>query len=106
MTHDQASETRSARIFKLQHEPFRVMAADALRFALERLGSGTRCCPGAASALVLFKAGPDAYHAVITDQDTPGMTGPDLSRHQIAVRPSVPIELPAGSGIPLERGQK
>ena len=47
-------------------------------------------------ALALFKEDPAAFDAVITDQTMPDMTGFELARHMLEIRPDIPIILCTG----------
>ena len=48
-------------------------------------------------ALMTFRSQPDQFDLVITDFDMPGMSGLDLAREVMIVRPDVPVILCAGS---------
>ncbi len=52
----------------------------------------------AADALEHFEAQPDAFDVVITDHIMPGMSGIELARRLIEIRPDVPILLSTGLG--------
>ena len=47
-------------------------------------------------ALATFQNQPDRFDAVITDQTMPGMTGIDLARRMLQIRPDLPIILCTG----------
>ncbi len=47
-------------------------------------------------ALELFRAKPDAFDLVITDYTMPNMTGGELAKHILAIRPGMPIVLCTG----------
>ena len=47
-------------------------------------------------ALELFRANPDAFDLVITDYTMPNMTGGELAKHILAIRPDMPIVLCTG----------
>lgn len=53
-------------------------------------------CPGSREALELFTASPDTFDLVVTDQTMPFMTGVELSRELLRIRPDVPIILCTG----------
>lgn len=63
---------------------------------LERLGykATTRC--SSLDALATFQNAPDSFDVVITDQTMPGMTGADLARRILQIRPDIPIILCTG----------
>ncbi len=47
-------------------------------------------------ALELFRANPEAFDLVITDYTMPNMTGGELAKHILAIRPGMPIVLCTG----------
>ena len=47
-------------------------------------------------ALSAFEINPDAFDVVITDQTMPGMTGAELARRLLQIRPDIPIILCTG----------
>ena len=47
-------------------------------------------------ALATFKNAPEAFDLVITDQTMPGMTGIDMAREMLRIRPKLPIILCTG----------
>ena len=47
-------------------------------------------------ALAIFQKNPDEFDVVITDQTMPGMTGSELSRRMLKIRPNIPIILCTG----------
>ena len=47
-------------------------------------------------ALELFRADPDAFDLLITDYTMPNMTGGELAKHILAIRPGMPIVLCTG----------
>jgi signal transduction histidine kinase/ActR/RegA family two-component response regulator len=49
-----------------------------------------------AEALAVFRANPNRYDLIITDQTMPGMTGSDLAVELTRIRPDVPIVLVTG----------
>ena len=48
------------------------------------------------AALEAFRAGPDQFDLVITDQTMPRMNGADLARELLTIRPDLPIILCSG----------
>jgi len=46
--------------------------------------------------LEVFKADPGAFDAVITDRTMPEVTGTDLTRRILAMRPGIPVILCSG----------
>ena len=63
---------------------------------LERLGYHVTVQLSSIEALTIFQNGPSEFDLVITDQTMPGMTGADLARQMIQVRPDIPIILCTG----------
>jgi signal transduction histidine kinase len=63
---------------------------------LERLGYAVTVYTGSEQALAAFLGQPDQFDAVITDQTMPGITGLDLARRMLRVRPGLPIILCTG----------
>lgn len=63
---------------------------------LERLGYHVTVRNNSLEALETFQNQPDQFDIVITDQTMPGMTGSDLSRRILQIRPDIPIILCTG----------
>ncbi|MFT5699410.1 MAG: PAS domain S-box-containing protein [Desulforhopalus sp.] len=63
---------------------------------LERLGYHVTLSNSSLEALALFQNQPSQFDLVITDQTMPGMTGVDLARRMIQMRPDIPIILCTG----------
>ena len=66
------------------------------RKQLISLGYDVTAATGGREALKLFAASPHGFDLVITDQMMPHMTGTELSRKLIAIRPDLPIILLTG----------
>ena len=49
------------------------------------------------AALAAFKANPHRFDALLTDQTLPGMSGTELAREILQVRPQFPILLMSGN---------
>ncbi|MCP4337554.1 MAG: response regulator [Desulfobulbaceae bacterium] len=74
---------------------------------LERLGYHVTVRNSSLEALETFQNQPDHFDIVITDQTMAGMTGSDLSRRMLQIRPDIPIILFTGySTIISERKAK
>ncbi len=74
---------------------------------LERLGYHVTVRNSSLEALETFLNQPDQFDLVITDQTMPGMTGADMARRMIQVRPDIPIILCTGySTIIAEKDAK
>ncbi len=63
---------------------------------LERLGYHVTTRNSSLTALETFQNQPDQFDIVITDQTMTGMTGVDLARRMLQVRPDIPIILCTG----------
>ncbi|MCA1795316.1 MAG: response regulator [Desulfobacteraceae bacterium] len=63
---------------------------------LERLGYHITCFAGSVDALTAFRADPTRFDLVITDMNMPHLTGMQLSKELIAVRPDIPIIICTG----------
>jgi PAS domain S-box-containing protein len=63
---------------------------------LERLGYRVTVRKSSIDALNTFQNQPDQFDLVITDQTMPGMTGSDLARRMLQIRPGMPIILCTG----------
>lgn len=69
---------------------------DMVQQMLERLGYSVAAKTNSLEALELFKAQPDQFALVITDQTMPHMTGADLAKELMRIRPDIPIILCTG----------
>ncbi|MFZ7128348.1 MAG: response regulator [Desulfobacterales bacterium] len=69
---------------------------EVARRMLDRLGYQVTTRASGEEALALFRADPDAFDLVITDMTMPGMSGADLARELMRVRPGIPIILSTG----------
>jgi PAS domain S-box-containing protein len=63
---------------------------------LERLGYSVLAKTGSAEALEIFKAQPHHFDLVISDYTMPQMTGADVAREMIRIRPDIPVILCTG----------
>ncbi|MFV0436474.1 MAG: PAS domain S-box protein [Desulfopila sp.] len=90
---DGADVSGRERILLIDDEKILVEMEESL---LERLGYQVTTRTSSVEALRLFKEDPQAFDAVITDQTMPGMTGVDLARKMLALRPDIPIILCTG----------
>jgi len=63
---------------------------------LDRLGYQTTKRTSSVEALELFNAGPDRFDLVITDQTMPNITGMELAKTFMNIRPDMPIILCTG----------
>ena len=63
---------------------------------LERLGYQVTALTDSTEALKTFSSDPSRFDLVITDQTMPGMTGLQLSKELLKIRPDIPIILCTG----------
>ncbi len=66
------------------------------RDILERLGYNVTVRSSSLEALQTFQNTPNEFDIVITDQTMPDMTGSDLARRMMQIRPDIPIILCTG----------
>jgi PAS domain S-box-containing protein len=81
------------RILLVDDDP---IVSKAIRRMLESLGYDVTACGGSIEALERFRAAPDDFDAVLTDQTLPRMSGDRLTRELIAIRPKVPVIICTG----------
>jgi len=72
------------------------MMVDVTRQILERLGFGVVAKTSSIEALEAFQEGPDEFDLVITDQVMPNMTGTQLAKKLISIRPDISVILCSG----------
>ena len=72
------------------------MLVDLGKAMLKRLGYHVTTRTNSFDALTTFQNQPGIFDLVITDQTMPGMTGLDLARRILQIRPSMPIILCTG----------
>ena len=70
--------------------------AEMARNMLVRLGYTVAVHTDSIEALRMFSNQPDSFDLVITDQTMPAMTGVDLARKMLDIRPDIPIILCTG----------
>ncbi len=63
---------------------------------LQRIGYSVHIETDSQEALKIFKQNPDQFDLVITDQTMPKLTGTELSKELLKVRPDIPIILYSG----------
>ena len=69
---------------------------DAIKPMLERLGYQVAARTSSIEALEAFRANSDKYDLVITDYTMPNMTGIELTKKLLRLRPDIPIILCTG----------
>lgn len=72
------------------------VVVDAVRLLLESLGYKVVARMNGIEALEVFKAQPNEFDLVITDQTMPHMPGKELAQELIRIRPDIPIILCTG----------
>ncbi len=72
------------------------MLVEMGRKMLERLGYRITARASSLEALETFQGMPDQFDLVITDQTMPGMTGLELAKRLLQIRPDIPIILCTG----------
>jgi len=72
------------------------MLPDMGRAMLERLGYEVTIHTSSLEALAAFQSEPGSFDAVITDQTMPEMTGVELARKMLQIRPELPVILCTG----------
>ena len=72
---------------------------------LERLGYSVTVRTSSLEALKTFQNQPDLFDIVITDQTMPGMTGVDLARRMMQIRPDIPLILCTGYSSTTSEGK-
>jgi PAS domain S-box-containing protein len=73
-----------------------VFQTDMSKHLLGLLGYRVEACNRAGEALDLFRKAPEAFDLVITDMVMPDMTGDELARQLLQLRPDLPIILCTG----------
>ena len=63
---------------------------------LEMGGYTVMACSNSLEALEAFRAEPDCYDVVVTDQSMPNLSGESLAREILRIRPGIPILLCTG----------
>jgi PAS domain S-box-containing protein len=81
------------RILFVDDEPMLVEIGEKI---LRRLGYRVVSRTSSLEALELFKAKPDGFDLIVTDQTMPGMTGDALAAEIMKVRPGIPVVLCTG----------
>ncbi|MFH0781634.1 MAG: ATP-binding protein [Pseudomonadota bacterium] len=79
------------------------MLAEMGKHMLERLGYRVTMQTNSIVALATFQNHPEAFDLVITDQTMPGMTGSDLARKMLRIKPGLPIILCTGYSTQISK---
>ncbi len=86
---------RNTRILIVDDE---AQIAQMMEMKLKRLGYNIETCTESIAALEAFRAKPDAFDLIITDQAMPRRTGLQMADEMLRIRPDIPIILCSGSG--------
>lgn len=89
----EAVPTGNERILFIDDERLLVQLAQEI---LEELGYHVVSYTGSRAALARFKLDPSQFDVIITDQTMPELTGIDLAREAIEIRPDIPVVLCTG----------
>jgi CheY-like chemotaxis protein len=84
---------RGERILYLDDEESLVILAKRL---LERMGYQVAGFNDSAQALAAFETAPKDFDLVLTDLSMPGMSGMEVSRRMLEIRPDIPVLLATG----------
>jgi DNA-binding NtrC family response regulator len=72
------------------------MLAELGKTMFERLGYKVTMFTNSLEVLTIFKKHLERFDVVITDQTMPGITGIDLAKRMLEIRPDIPIILCTG----------
>ena len=85
--------TGTEKILFVDDEPDLV---DLGKMILEKLGYGVTATSSSCEALALFQADPSRFDLLVTDMTMPSLTGEDLTREVLSIRPDIPVLLCTG----------
>jgi CheY-like chemotaxis protein len=94
-----AVDGRRWRILYVDDEETLLLAGQGL---LERLGHDVTVTTDGLAALEAFRARPDGFDVVITDQTMPRLTGVQLARQIHGLRPDIPVVITTGYSEALD----
>jgi len=81
------------------------MLANLGKAMLEQLGYSVTVCTNSQDAWNTFMNHPDRFDAVVTDQTMPGLTGIDLAKQILQIRPGLPVILCTGYSTLVDEEQ-
>jgi CheY-like chemotaxis protein len=81
------------------------LLVETARAMLGRLGYEVVATTDPSEALSIFSGEPERFHLVITDYTMPNMTGVDLAKDLMRIRPDIPIILCTGYTEMISRDQ-
>ena len=73
-----------------------IMVVKPMQMMLERIGYKVVIFTNPEEALTQFAAGPDQYDAMISDYQMPYMSGVDLAKKIMMIRPDLPVFIASG----------
>ncbi len=89
----EALPTGSERILFVDDE---ISLVEIGRLMMEKLGYGVEIETDSKEALNLFRSNPSRFDLVITDMTMPRLTGEEMAREMLGIRPDIPIILCTG----------
>ena len=98
---EQGPPIGTERLLYVDDEP---AVADLGVLGLERLGYEVEVRTSSIDALETFRAAPERFDVVITDQTMPHMTGLELAEALLQIRPELPIILCTGFSDLVDEG--
>jgi signal transduction histidine kinase/ActR/RegA family two-component response regulator len=93
VTAPEKNESAGERILLVDDEPSIVRLSKQM---LEKIGYHVTTRNSSVDALAAFKANPGAYDLVITDMNMPNITGTQLAKELLLIRPDIPIIICTG----------
>jgi len=81
-----------------------IFVAEMLKTMVSRLGYRITLAHSGQEALNLFRADPDGFDLLITDQGMPGMNGLTLAENLTRLKPGLPVIMITGCGDNLDDG--
>jgi signal transduction histidine kinase/ActR/RegA family two-component response regulator len=100
--HEEAVATGSERILLVDDE---LAIVNMGKQTLGSLGYEVTARTSSYEALELFKAKPDRFDLVITDMTMPNLTGDDLAKELIRIKPDIPIIICTGYSARINKEQ-
>lgn len=88
-------------LFVDDEETLAVMAGEMLK----KLGYKVKVMTGSVEALMDFRSQPYSYDLIITDQTMPDISGLELAREILCLRPSMPVILYTGYSATIDGGE-
>lgn len=79
------------------------VVVDTNQSMLEKLGYKVTVRTSSLEALELFRSNPGAYDLIVTDMTMPNMTGKDMAKEMMSIRPDIPVILCTGFSEQIDR---